>query len=250
MTPFPNHPHIHVLLTDRHGGCSQHPYHSLNLGTHVNDHLPDVIENRRMLAEKHHLAASDFVYMNQVHGTQVRVITSNASPVNDCDAMITTVPGLVLMVLVADCVPMVFADVKKNVVAVAHAGWRGTVGGIGAKVIAAMHENWACRPGDIHVIIGPSIGSCCYNVGEEVLKAIDDTHPEMRSAVIQNENQYFFDLQLANVTHLIGQGVLPEHINRHTQCVSCHSQQWFSYRASGGTTGRFGMGIWIDATCS
>ena len=250
MNTFSNHPHINVLLTDRHGGCSQHPYHSLNLGSHVNDYLPDVIENRRLLAQKHHLAASDFVYMNQVHGTDVRVISSNASPINDCDAMITTVPGLVLMVLVADCVPMVFADVRKNVVAVAHAGWRGTVGGIGAKVIAAMCEGWDCCAEDIHVIIGPSICACCYNVGEEVLQSIDDTHPEMRSAIIRKGNQHFFDLQLANVTHLIGRGVLPAHIDRHAQCVCCHSDQWFSYRASGGTTGRFGMGIWIDSACS
>ncbi|MBN2742970.1 MAG: peptidoglycan editing factor PgeF [Marinilabiliaceae bacterium] len=237
---------IHILLTNRDGGFSQAPYHSMNLGTHVNDHLPHVLSNRQALANRYGLRVEQFVYMNQVHGNSVAVIEKADGTIPQCDAMVTQTPGVVLMVLVADCVPIVLSDPSRQVVAVAHAGWRGTVSKITANVLNVMNDMYGCQSQDIQITIGPAIGRCCYQVGHEVIESVHQNCPEVISALIPQGDATHFDLHGANRQILIENGINPNQIHQHQQCVCCHSEQWFSYRASGGRTGRFGMGVWIQ----
>ena len=235
-----------AFITTRHGGHSNAPFHSFNLGLHVNDNVEDVLKNRHQLAQHLNVANSNVVYMNQVHGNRVEMIDSVVDGyIPECDAMITTLKDVVLMVLVADCVPIVFADSQQSVIAVAHAGWRGTVQQITAEVLTKMQHECHCNLSDIKVMLGPSIGCCCYKIGAEVVDNVNRSIPFASDSIINRNGDLYLDLHLANRQVLIHHGVPDNNIITESKCVACNNQQWFSYRASGGVTGRFGMGIYM-----
>jgi YfiH family protein len=149
-------------FTDRYGGVSTGPYMELNLGGHVGDDAAAVVANRRRVAERIGMPAGQVLYMNQVHGADVAVVDGpweGRAP--DVDAMITSRPGVVLAVLVADCVPVLLADRTAGVVGVAHAGRPGLAAGVVPAILAAMHERGA---GEIRARIGPSVCGRCYEV--------------------------------------------------------------------------------------
>jgi len=232
---------IHFVTT-RFGGVSLPPYDSLNLGFGTQDNPSHVLENRRLLSQSINVSLESFVVGKQVHGDCVAAVTEKdrskgafeyETALDATDAIITDVPGICLMVLLADCVPILFHDPVGRVVAAAHAGWKGTVKLIVKKVIEAMRDSYGCRPSDILAGIGPSIGPCCCEVGAEVI-------PQFEAGLVDERGH--LDLWEANRRQLLEADV--RSIEVAGVCTRCNADRFFSERATPGT-GRFGAGIML-----
>lgn len=244
-------PNLLHFVTSRSGGISLPPYDSLNLGLHTADNLEQVLVNRALLARETGIAADKFLYASQVHSGDVKIIDSDAAPNGvlsqfpRADATITALPGICLMVMVADCVPILLFDSVKRVSAVIHAGWRGTVHQITKNTIQAMVGHFGCDPKDILAGIGPSIGPCCYEVGEDVKKLVVQSFGTTQGYLVQKNptSKPHFDLWFANHKQFTDNGVNPENIETSELCTKCHSDIFFSWRAAAGITGRFAAGI-------
>ncbi len=171
---------IEAVVTTRRRGISEGAYESLNLGLHVGDDPARVVENRRRAAASMGLALSDLVFCTQVHGRAVAVVgevhrgrgaRSMDDTVGEADALVTTTPGLGLVVLAADCVPLVLFDPKAKVVACVHAGWRGTVARVADAALTAMASLGGAAERTL-AGIGPAIAADRYEVGDEVAEAV------------------------------------------------------------------------------
>ncbi|WKB53535.1 peptidoglycan editing factor PgeF [Eleftheria terrae] len=159
-------------MSTRTGGCSAAPYDSMNLGSHVGDGPADVARNRDRFAA---VLGARPVFLNQVHGTRVvRLQAADAAAsaaTIDADAAFTTEAGLACTVMVADCLPVLFAAPGGRGVAAAHAGWRGLAGGVLEATIAALCQAAACRPGELVAWLGACIGPRHFEVGDDVRTA-------------------------------------------------------------------------------
>jgi len=247
-------PGLRHFVTTRAGGVSQPPYDSLNLGLHTADQPEYVLANRALLAESTGIVKDQFLYASQVHSGDVKVI-DQSSVENGIllsnprtDATITALPGICLMVMVADCVPVLLFDPEKRVSAVIHAGWRGTVQNITSNTIRKMHEHFGCDPSAIMAGIGPSIGPCCYEVGEEVSEFVKQSFGTEKGYLVRKQklSKPHFDLWYANHKQLTDWRVKPENIETSKLCTKCRQDIFFSSRAAGGVTGRFAAGIIMD----
>lgn len=239
------------FITTRTGGVSLPPYNSLNLGLHTNDNPVHVRTNRKLLALNTGIADDRFLYASQVHSGDVKIIDTTAvengvlSNHPRTDATITDLPGICLMVMVADCVPILLFDPVKRVSAVIHAGWRSTVHFITSNTIHTMVKHFGCDPSDILAGIGPSIGPCCYEVGEDVREFVTKSFGSTEGYLLQKKalSKPYFDLWYANQKQLTDNGVKPDNIETAKLCTRCHPDIFFSSRASDGITGRFAAGI-------
>lgn len=214
-------------FTTRFEGVSHAPFDSFNLGLHVNDNALHVNKNREILKET--LGVSKLVFMDQVHGDKIVCIeTGDEEPT--CDAMITNVRGIGLAVMVADCIPILFYDATHEAIGVAHAGRVGTLLQVGQKTALAMGERFGSRMEELKIWMGPSIHSCCYEVGFEATKGFE-------KSLHVKEDHYFLDLQSYNHAAFVVLGIKPENIDISPVCTCCHTD-YFSYRRDK-VTGRF-----------
>ena len=157
-----------TFFSDRLGGYSQGDFSSLNLALHVEDDAKIVARNREVIEQAH----GKTVYMNQVHGNNVEVISKALDQVLTCDGLVTNVAGITLAVLVADCIPLLLSS--QSVVAAVHVGRRGLINGIAAKSVAIMRELGA---DEITATLGPSICGPCYEVDQATYDQVIATHP-------------------------------------------------------------------------
>jgi hypothetical protein len=173
---------VEAMVTTRHGGVSAGRYATLNLSFAVGDEAADVRENRRRAAAALGADPADFVFAAQVHGSRAEVVSAADrgrgtlaadDAVGPADALVTATPGIVLAILVADCVPIILYDPATHVLACVHAGWRGTVARTAQAALAAMCSLGA-RPEDVVAGIGPAVAAGSYRVGEEVAAAARD----------------------------------------------------------------------------
>src|SRR5215217_3748103 len=152
------------VVTDRRGGRSRSPYDSFNLGDHVGDDPAAVAANRARVARELGVGEDRLVWMNQVHGTGVAIVDGpQDGPVPETDALVTATPGLVLCVLVADCVPILLADHEKGVVAAVHAGREGVRQGVVPAALSAM-ASLGARARHVTALLGPAVCGSCYEV--------------------------------------------------------------------------------------
>ena len=206
------------------------------------------------------LDASRLVTLGQIHGAEVHVVDarhagSGARPgsaqVAYGDALATRDAGPVLMTLHADCQPILFVDPGSHgqnpAVAVAHAGWRGTVADIAGQTIDAMNAAFGTRPENVHVALGPAIGPCCYEVGPEVVAAWTAiAGGDAAVALSVRDGSSYFSARDANVYLLQRVGVQVAHMDVSQVCTRCQGDHWFSHRGQGPLTGRFGAMIAIE----
>jgi len=205
--------------------------HDGNLAYHVNDKKENVDKNRRVLSKKFGFDLSCLKYMKQVHGNTVKLVTATSSSLSqDCDALITNEKNVMLMVMVADCIPILFYDNKKNVIAAVHAGRNSTFLNIVKEVVEKMQKEFFCKSEDIEVEMGPSIQACCYEVNDEMRNFVEDTY----SKDFCKNN--CIDLQAINVFLLKQMGVTK--IKRSKVCTKCAGEEYFSYR-NNAECGRF-----------
>ena len=214
---------VDVIVTTRQGGASSGPYASLNLGLHVGDEPGDVLENRRRVAAALDAEPGDFVFCVQAHGPNVQVITaadrgrgtlSQDDAVRDTDALVTADSGVVLTVMVADCVPIVLYDPVAHVLACVHAGWRGTVARVSEAAVTSM-RSLGSDPANVIAGLGPAIAPDRYQVGEDVLVAAQQGLRTSAEKVIREDGtgKWLFDLWTANQLVLEEAGVPGENIH-------------------------------------
>jgi hypothetical protein len=218
-----------LAFSTRRGGASDPPYDTLNLGRSSEDRPEAVAENRRRLLAALDLDPGRVASAGQVHGTAVaRVREPGSHP--GCDALVTRVPGIALVVTTADCLPILY--VAPGSVAAAHSGWRGTAAGMPVAALRALCDAGAAAPAEVAVHLGPCIRSCCYLVGSEVA----DRFPEpVRSRV---DGAWHLDLVAATRRMLTQAGVLSERISEVPACTACNPSWYFSHRRDHGRTGR------------
>jgi len=230
---------VDALVTTRQGGVSTGPYSSLNLGLHVGDVASKVEENRRRAAAALGLELADLVFCSQSHGRGVAVVdrtdrgrgtTSLADALPDADAVVTATPGVGLVVMVADCVPLVLYEPAAQVLACVHAGWRGTVARVVDAAIEAM-TTLGGRPDRILAGIGPAIAD--YQVGAEVAAAARHCFGTQVDELVQPDGtgRWRFDLKAANRRVLLDAGVQAENIEA-SGAATGEGSPFFSDRAA------------------
>jgi len=222
----------------RRGGASRGPFGELNLSFRVGDADEAVRENWRRVVASTGRNPSAFATMQQVHGAQIaRVEAPGEAP--EVDGLVTAVSFLALSVLTADCVPILFLAPSRRVIAAAHAGWRGTVAGIAPRMIESLKSGWGVGVTDVLVALGPAIGGCCYEVGLDVIDALEERWGTTVSGAVARRNGHkaMLDLRHANRDLLRQAGVAEANITSVGPCTRCTPTDYFSYRA-GGATGR------------
>jgi polyphenol oxidase len=247
-------PDLVHFVTSRNGGISKHPFHSLNVGLHTADIPESVFENRARLAKETGIAVEKFLYASQIHSGDVKVIDQESitngilAQTPQTDATITALPGICLMVMVADCVPLLLFDPVKRVSAVIHAGWRGTVKHITSNTVRVMVDKFGCDPAEIIAGIGPSIGPCCYGVGDEVREVVEKSFGTAQGYLVKKDgsSKPHFDLWYANQRQLTDSGLKQGNIETSRLCTFCNTDIFYSSRADKGITGRFAAGICIQ----
>ena len=237
-------PELTQAAFGRLGGVSERPFDSLNLSFAVDDDREKVRTNRSIAARSVGWDPARIVSVRQVHGrraTQVVVEMVGGPDLPDADALVTDEPGVLLLMKFADCVPVVLWDAVRRVVAIAHAGWRGTILGTPAAAVEMMVERYHSSPSDILAGIGPSIGPCCYEVGPEVEKGVSQVFGGAGVIHRNGDGSIHFDLWSANAETLMRAGIPEENVVTAGICTRCNSELYFSHRGSGGSTGRFGV---------
>ena len=202
-----------------------------NLAYHIGDEKSNVDNNRKALALKYNYDYKKLVSMNQTHGNNVQIVSSNSPKIiDDCDGLITNEKDLPLMVMVADCIPILLYDEKKGVIAALHAGRNSTFLKIVEVAINKMKEEFSSNPINIKAVMGPSIQKCCYEVSDELINIVKTSfgHEFTKGRNI--------DLQAINKSILLENGV--ENIIISNLCTKCTSKVHYSYRKSS-KTGRF-----------
>lgn len=246
---FPEEKIVHAIST-RFQGYSQKPFNSLNLALHVQDNIPNVLNNRRIFCEGLNLDYTKMTTCQQVHGNKVICVTNEligkgaidfSDTIFDADALVTNLPQVPLTLFFADCTPILIYDPINHAIGTAHGGWRGTVGQIVLHTVKMMQKNYGTSPKDCLAAIGPSIGACCYEIGEEVASKFRELLPEYSEQILQfhqDKQKYHLDLWQANALMLQQVGLLKNNIEIAHTCTACNHDIFFSYRADNGSTGR------------
>ncbi len=233
-------------FSTRLGGVSEGVYASMNLGFHRGDDPDRVRENFDRFCGAVEVAREGLVCSAQVHGDEVRVCTrADRGRGIDCpaeyeaDALVTDVPGLVLAVFTADCLPILLHDPVRQVVAAVHAGWRGTALGVVERTVERMSVLYGSHPEDLLAAIGPGIGPCCFVTHEDVPNAMTEALGAAALGFIESAEggKFRVDLRGLNTMRLERAGLLPGKIAAAPQCTCCESGRFWSHRATGGERG-------------
>ncbi|MGB9679434.1 MAG: peptidoglycan editing factor PgeF [Thermoanaerobacteraceae bacterium] len=235
---------VNHLFTTRIGGVSKGQYSSLNLSLKRFNNKEEVYNNFKRVCNIGNFSYENMVFSDQVHGNFVRKVTYEdrgknfgGSDIIEVDGLMTNERGIPLVTFYADCVPLFFLDPVKKVIALAHAGWRGTVSFIGPKTVNAMEKEYGSNTKDILVGIGPSIYKCCYEVGEDVANKIKGVIDDWEKVLVKkSDEKWMLDLQQTNYIELINTGIPDENITLSQMCTHCNSE-FYSYRRDKGITG-------------
>lgn len=242
-------PRLVTGFSTRKEGMSQAPYTGLNCGLHVGDSVDIVIENRKKLAQLAGFPFRTWTCAEQVHGNQVKIVTeeevgsgrfSHEDAIKGIDGLLTDKKGVFLASFYADCVPVFFYAPEKNIIGIAHAGWKGTTSRIVDQMLHTLKETWGVLPRDVYAAIGPSIHECCYEVNHVVMDKVYEVLGEDGNRVIKqtSHDKGMLNLQETNRILLEKAGVLPDHIEVSQLCTGCRTDLFFSHRKEGGKTGR------------
>ena len=244
---------ISCFSTTRYGGCSKGNYASLNCMHYCGDSLEDVKANREILMNSLSLRPQELIIPHQTHSDCVKVIdeaffalspSQRVQALEGVDALVTSMPGCCICISTADCVPVMMYDTEHQVVAVVHAGWRGTVNRIVEKTLRLMKEQYGTCGKAVIGCIGPSISLDSFEVGDEVYQAFADAHFEM-DRISRKEEKWHLDLWEANRLQLVAQGVDPENVEVSGICTFKEFDRFFSARRMGINSGRILSGIML-----
>ena len=236
-------------FSTRIGGTSPMPENALNLAGFNEDSAENILENRRRFLK---LFEGEWTLAGcwQVHGSDIRVVKDafDARPAEDargdtiyCDAIVSNAPGVLAGVKTADCVPILIGDPKTRSFASVHAGWRGTLAEVAVKALKRMTAQYNTEPRDVRVAVGPAAGSCCYEVGPDVIEAFGDRFaPADQLFTPTKEDHACVDLLLGNRAQLVSAGVDSKNIYTAPLCTMCRTNLFFSYRREKNIQGKVG----------
>jgi len=230
-------------FSTRIGGVSVLPHTSaMNIGFGRGDEEKTVLENIKIFEGLSGIENSKTVYAPQIHSRIIRRIENNSflSPVDSCDGFITNEKGISLLIKMADCVPILFYG--DGVVCAVHAGWRGTVSGIGEEAVSQF-EKYGVKPENIIVAIGHCIHSCCFEVKEDFVEAVSKERGELFALkhIKNTEKGIFADLVSMNEDILRASGV--SQIDKSEHCTACNPSLFHSHRKTNGIRGTMGAVI-------
>jgi YfiH family protein len=226
-------PDLVAAQSTRHGGVSQAPFDTLNLGKSTEDDPSGVQENRRIFCHQLGYSPEQMAWSKQVHGDGIRIVDSPGGSEGH-DALVTDVPRILLAVSIADCTPVLICDPVKRVIAAVHAGWKGTVAGLAAKTLMKMQECYGTNFADCRVFIGACIDECSFEVGNEVAVQFDDPFKRYDT----DRRKYMIDLKKANAHQCLELGVPASRIEISPFSTFIHHEHFFSHRYDKGVTGR------------
>lgn len=230
-------PVVHGFTT-RAGGVSGAPFHALNLGLSSGDDPAAVERNRDLLLAELGFERASVCAFHQVHGHRVL----DGAPswfVERADAAVTADPHTLLVVSVADCMPVLLHDPRTGAVGAAHCGWRGSVAGLAGGVVRRMEESFGTDSAHLQVLLGPAVAGACYQVGAEVVERfVAAGFPNHVAWPDAEPNKFRLDIGAANRWVLEQAGVRPEAITDLGLCTHCEPERFYSYRRDGGVTGR------------
>ena len=225
------------------------PENSLNLAGFNEDAAENILENRRRFLK---LFPGDWALAGcwQVHGADIRMVKDrfDAKPAEDaqgdtiyCDAIVSAAPHVLAGVKTADCVPILLGDPETGAFAAVHAGWRGTAARVASKALGRMMLEYDAQPQDIVVAIGPAAGSCCYEVGNEVINAFTANFPDYPDLFTATRKDHAcIDLLQTNRLQLHYAGVDEKNIHVAPLCTMCRTDLFFSYRREKSVNGKVG----------
>jgi YfiH family protein len=228
-------------VTTRHGGVSTGQYSTLNLTKAVGDDSEAVEENLRRVANAMGFERRDLVSPTQRHTANVHRVGAGdrGSICDSCDTLITDAPGVPILLRFADCTPILIYDPAHRAFAVVHSGWRGTMQAAARTAVEALTATYGSQPADMVAGVGPSIGPCCYEVGEDVVDAARAAFGETDGLLAAGpKGRYHFDLWAANRRWLEEAGVGQIEVGE--LCTACRVDEFYSHRADRGKTGHFG----------
>ncbi len=240
--PTPKPRRVRKVMTTRAGGVSRAPYESFNLGDHVGDDPAAVAENREHFARVLGLPMDRVLYMEQVHSPTVTVVNgSMTSPIEATDAMVTTERDLALVVLTADCVPLLLSDDVSGIVAAVHAGRLGARNGIVKATVETMIRCGA-KPAHMHALMGAAASGERYEVPADMVRDVEQHLPGSSSTTQWGTPS--LDLRRGLVRQLMSMGVTA--IDADPRCTISEDATFFSYRREG-TTGRQAAAVWMPS---
>lgn len=238
-------------VTTRDGGVSKGEFSALNLGFHVGDDDQSVRHNREFLACEAGFDSTKLIAAQQIHGDAIHFVSKNdagrgaldwKSAISGTDALITNERNLPILILVADCAPILIIDAEKRVLAMGHAGWRGALAGIAGKTIAKMGMEFGSRPDEILVGIGPCLSIENMEIGPEVAAQVEKVDA---CAVVSGWEKPHLDLRVLIRRDLQRAGVLETSIEAMPFCTK-DDARFFSHRGQNGVAGRFGVVAWWE----
>ena len=238
-------------FSTRLGGVSEGFLSSMNLSFTRGDDPEKVRENFRRMGTAIGFETKDLVLSDQTHTANVRRVTEadrgkgfdKEKDYTDTDGLITNVPGLMLVTIYADCVPLYFVDPVHKAIGLSHSGWKGTVHRMGKVTLERMAEEFGTRPEDVQAAIGPSICQDCYEVSEDVAEAFMNEfadHQDDQLVYRKDNGKYQLNLWRANELVLLEAGIRPEYLTITNVCTCCNHELLFSHRASHGQRGNLG----------
>lgn len=239
--------YLNHAFSTRVGGVSDGVFKFMNLNFSRGDDPQRVLENYRIFCKAAGFDFETLVSSRQDHHTNVRCVTQADCGIGitrphdreSVDALVTNEPGVTLVTHYADCTPLLLTDPEKKVIALAHAGWRGTVDKIGEATVDVMVNQYGCDPTDIIAVVGPAIGPCCYEVDTPVFERFASL-TELKPAYFTRSlgrGKYMVDLKETNRRMLLDAGLLSINITISDVCTKCNSGLLYSHRASGGKRG-------------
>lgn len=234
-------------FSGRRGGFSQGIFGTLNLSILTDDEPDLVLANRHKFFTALGIKPECLVNAEQVHGDNIYQVTlkdkgrgafERDTVIPATDALMTNEKDVALLTFYADCVPVLFLDPFEKVIAVAHAGWKGTMAKIAAKTVLAMEKHYGTKPQNVLAGIGPSIGPCHYEVDRPVIVEVEKAFPETNSFLLERKEDglAYLNLWEANRRQLLEAGLVDENIVITGLCTYCFPEQFFSHRA--GISGR------------
>ena len=239
---------VHAVCTTRVGGVSQAPFDGFNLGDHVQDDVQAVAHNRALLQAQ--LGGVRPVFLNQVHGVNVAQLNAATPDGTQADACVTQEAQVACTIMVADCLSLLFTDEAGQVVAAAHAGWRGLAAGVIERTVSAVCVQAGVVPTQVRVWLGPCIGPDAFEVGDEVRAAFVSASSQAQRYFKPHPthaNKWLADLAgLARMRlHALGVRSVSGNDSTTAWCTVSQPSRLFSYRRDG-VTGRFAVCIWRD----
>lgn len=235
---------INHAFSTKFGGISKNKFNSMNLSFKMGDQYENVLKNFDIFCKSIGFEKKNLVIADQTHSNNVKIVTNNdtvgnnldSKRIKNTDGLITNQTGIVLMTSHADCNSLFFIDIKNKIIGLAHAGWRGTVSKIAEKMALSFIKKFNTNPENLICCMGPAIQKCCFKIHNDILpEFLKIDLPNIKDFIVKNAQNDSFNVDLLGINKqiLINLNIPVKNIHISDLCTKCHSELFYSHRASG-----------------